>query len=204
MVSDIHQISDDLRFVRSAVEGRGKPNPIEARYIYGYWALYVLIGYFLIDVDQRYAGPFFMVGGFLGAFVSWAVGKRIARRYGEVARTEDDRRAMLHWAGGMMLAVIGSGVLAIAVPELRGTIGSQVLLMLIGMVYFFWGVYADRNFLWLGPVLIAGAVAVRFIPHYPWTCVGAVIALGLVVPTLLTRRPPRSQEPAPQQQPQQA
>jgi hypothetical protein len=193
MVTELHQVSDDLHFVRNAVEagGAGKPHPAETRLVYGYWAFYVLVGYYLIDVAPNAAGAFFMVGGFLGAFVSWAIGKHVARKYGQVNRAEDERRAALHWAGGMILSVIGSGALAVAVPELRGTLGSQVLLMMIGMVYFFWGVYGDRNFLWLGPVLIAGAVAVRFIPGYPWTCVGVLIALGLVVPTLLNRKPVR-------------
>jgi hypothetical protein len=194
--TDIRQLSTDLQFVREAVEARGKPNPAETRLIYGYWALYVLVGYFLIDVAEAAAGVFFMVGGIVGGFVSWAVGKRVAKKYGEVARAQDNRRAMLHWACGIILAVIGTGALATVIPALRGPAGSQVLLMMIGLVYFFWGVWFDSNFLWLGPVLMIGAIAVSFIPVYPWTCVGAVIALGLVVPTFLTKAPPPAPEPA--------
>lgn len=194
MPADIRQLSEDLSFVRTAVETRGKVNPAEARLVYGYWALYVLCGYFLIDVVPKYAGAFFMVGGILGGFVSWAVGKHIARKYGEFTSREDNRRASLHWIGGMLLAISASIALAVTIPALRGPAGSQVLLAMIGLVYYFWGVYVDRNFLWLGPVLLAGAIAVRFIPSYPWTWVGAVIALGLVVPTFLTRVPATNQE----------
>ena len=187
MTTDLHQLSDDLRFVRHAVEARGKVIPAEARITYAYWALYVLVGYFLIDVAPNWAAQvFFAAGGFLGGLASWAMGKHLAKKYGQVSRT-DNRRSALHWAGGMIFAVIGCGLLAMVIPALRGPAGSQVLLVMIGLVYFFWGVYFDRNFLWLGPVLMICGIAVGFIPYYPWTCVGAVIALGLVVPTFFPR-----------------
>src|SRR5687767_13247022 len=152
MAADIRQMSDDLSFVRGAVETRCRVNPAEARLIYGYWALYVLCGYFLIDVAPRYAGIFFMIGGALGGFVSWLLGSAIARKYGEVVSRDENRRAFLHWAVGIMLAVIATTALAITIPALRGPAGSQVALAMIGLVYFFWGIYVDRNFLWLGPV----------------------------------------------------
>jgi hypothetical protein len=181
MSTHVQEARDDLRFVRRAVEARATVNPAEARLIYSYWALYVLAGYLLIDVAPRFAGIFFMAGGVLGGLVSWWAGRLIARRRGEVTSRAESRRDTLHWAGGILLALAATAALAITIPPLRGPAASQVALVMIGVVYFYWGVYADRNFLWLGPVLMAGAIAVRFIPHYPWTSVGAVIALGLVL-----------------------
>ena len=55
----------------------------------------------------------------------------------------------------------------------------------------FVNVWVDANMLWLGPVLMVGGVVVGFVPHYGWTSLGVVIALGLVVPTLLQGRQPR-------------
>jgi hypothetical protein len=194
--TNVQQVSEDLRFVRQALESRGKPNPAEARLCYGYWALYVLIGYYLLDVAQHAAGVFFMIGGIVGGFVSWAIGKRVSKKYGQVLRAEDARRMTVHWACGIILAMLGAFGLAVVIPELRGPAGSQVVLMMIGLVYFFWGVWFDRNFLWLGPVMMLCAVAISFIPVYPWTCVGVVIALGLVVPAFLTKVPALPQEQA--------
>jgi hypothetical protein len=139
------------------------------------------------------AGWFFMIGGIVGGFVSSAIGKRAAAKYGEVSHDEK-RRSMLHWAVGLPLAIVSALALATVIPTLRGPAGSQVLLVMIGLVYYFWGVYVDRNFLWLGPVLIVGGIVVRFIPVYPWTCVGAVIALGLIIPPLLKRVPVTTSE----------
>lgn len=185
MAAEMQQISEDLTFLRRAVETRSAVNPVEARLVYGYWAVYVLVGYFLIDVAPAYAGWFFMIFGILGGFVSSAIGRRVATKYGQVSR-EESRRTMLHWAIGMPLVIVAAMALATVIPALRGPAGSQVLLVMIGLVYYFWGVYIDRNFLWLGPVLMVGGLTVGFIPVYPWTCVGAVIALGLIVPPLLT------------------
>ena len=198
MAAELQQLSDDLHFVRHAVEARHEVNPVEARLVYGYWAIYVLVGYFLIDVAPNVAGWFFMIGGVVGGFVSSAIGKRAAAKYGEVSNVEK-RRSTLHWAVGLPLAIFSALALAVVIPALRGPAGSQVLLVMIGLVYYFWGVYVDRNFLWLGPVLIVGGLVVRFIPVYPWTCVGAVIALGLIVPPLLKRVPVATTTSQPEQ-----
>jgi hypothetical protein len=104
----------------------------------------------------------------------------------------DGWQRMMHFGGGIILAVLATFALSVVIPELRGSKGSQVLVVIIGMVYFLSGVHFDRNFLWLGPVVMAGGVAVGLMPHYGWTTLGAVIAAGLVLPTLWTPRPPVS------------
>ena len=68
---------------------------------------------------------------------------------------------------------------------------------MIGLVYFLAGVHLDRNFLWLGPVLIVGGVLVGMAPRYGWTILGVVVALGLVVPSFF---PPRRAAAQKQQQ----
>jgi hypothetical protein len=59
----------------------------------------------------------------------------------------------------------------------------QYIALTIGIIYFLGGVHFDRNFLWLGPLLMAGAIAITYVPHYGWTTLGALVALGLVAPT---------------------
>ena len=68
---------------------------------------------------------------------------------------------------------------------------------MIGLVYFLAGVHFDRQFLWLGPVLMIGGVVVGLVPHYGWTCLGAIIAIGLVVPTFFRRDQMRSSSISP-------
>src|SRR4051794_19103849 len=172
------QLQEDLRFVREAVarrEAAARP-PVA---IYWVWAVYVLVGYSMIDLAPRYCGWFFMIGGVVGGILSAMLGRRAQHRTGEHDR-EMGRRAMLHWMVGILLAIAGTFGLAAVIPALRGSAGSQVLVVMIGIVYFLAGVHFDRNFLWLGPVLIAGGVLVGLFPPYGWAGVGGGGAFGVV------------------------
>jgi hypothetical protein len=185
-VTEINQLHDDLRFVRDVVT-RGDPPARGPAGIYLLWAVYVLVGYTLIDVQPRASGWFFLVAGVLGGIGSWFIGRRVARREGAYDRREA-RRALLHWGAGIVLAIACAMALGAVMPALRGQAVGQLVVVMIGLVYFLAGVHFDPNFLWLGPVLMVGGIVVGFVPHYGWTALGAVIALGLVVPTLLPSR----------------
>jgi uncharacterized membrane protein len=177
------QLQQDLQFIRTAVVRRERTNrgPVAINYI---WAIYVLVGYALLDHNIAAAGWFFMVGGIVGGILSSIAGRLDAHKQGE-QDWEMGRRALLHFGGGIVVALIGTTALAAVIPELRSTRGSQVLVVMIGVIYFLAGVHFDGYFLWLGPVLVAGGVAVGFIHHDAWTLLGAVIAVGLIIPTLL-------------------
>lgn len=180
-MEDVRQIGDDLRFVREVVKRSERDRngiPVLA-YL---WAAYVLIGYTWLDFNPRDAGIFFAIAGFAGGILSWIIGKSYARRHGQSDRSMAIR-ATAHFAGGILLAGIFCVALANFIEPLRSTKGSQVFVVMIGLVYFLWGVNQDRYFLFLGPILMLGGVLVGLIPHYGWTSLGAVIALGLIAPT---------------------
>jgi hypothetical protein len=193
-MTEIRQMHEDLRFVREVVARRDRQQrrPV---LIYCVWAVYVLVGYTLLDLAPRAAGWFFMVGGVVGGIISAILGRRAARDAGEYDRDEA-RRETLHWLGGILLALASAFAMATVVPALRGPAGGQLIAVMIGLVYFLAGVHFDRNFLWLGPVLIVGGVLVGMAPRYGWTTLGVVVALGLVVPSFF---PPR-RAATPQQQ----
>jgi hypothetical protein len=185
-MTDIDQIHEDLQFVRQAVD-RHDRRPPKALTIYWVWAAYVLVGYTLLDLSPRSASWFFLIGGIVGGIISAVIGKRASRQAGEIARQEG-RREALHWIAGILLAIVAVLALAIVLP-LRGQVTGQLIVVMIGLVYFLAGVHFDRNFLWLGPVLMAGGIVVGLVPHYGWTILGVVVALGLVIPTIIPRRP---------------
>jgi len=185
-MTDIKQIHDDLKFVREAVD-RHDRQPPRALTIYWVWAVYVLVGYTLIDLSPRSANWFFLIGGIAGAIISAIIGRRASQQAGEIARA-DGRREGLHWILGVLLAIASTIALAI-VLKLPGQIAGQLVVVMIGLVYFLAGVHFDRNFLWLGPILMAGGVVVGLIPRYGWTSLGIIVALGLALPTLFPRRP---------------
>ena len=185
-MTEINQIRDDLKFVREAV-ARHDPPPARNAGIYLVWAVYVLVGYTMLDFSPVLASWFFLLGGVLGGVATAVIGRRSAQRDGEYDRAEV-RKASLHWFGGIVLAIAAAVALAMVVPGLRGQAMGQLIVVMIGLVYFLSGVHFDRNFLWLGPVLVVGGVLVGFVPRFGWTGLGIVIALGLVVPTFF---PPR-------------
>ena len=186
-MTDVRQLQEDLSYVRQAVNKRHRPERGPAS-IYWVWGLYVLVGYTLTGFRPNLAGWFFMIGGIAGGIASWFLGKRYSLRAGE-CDWADVRRRYIHWIGGILLSIGATAALAALIPEFRGVRSGQLIVVMIGLVYFLGGAHWDRNLLWLGIVLIAGGVLVgQFPQQYGWTALGAIIFLGLVVPTLLPGR----------------
>jgi hypothetical protein len=185
-MSDTHEVEQDLHYVREVVT-RAERSPQRRAGIYWIWALYVLIGYPLMDFAPRYSEPFFT----LGIIVCVAATIFLMRRYKKLAgvRPKHDR-SELFWWGGTALIIFCSIGISIIIPHVSRQASGQITVMLVGILYFLSGVHYDRNFLWLGPTLCVCAILVGFVPHYGWAALGIVFALGLIGPTLFTPRPP--------------
>src|SRR4051794_1386109 len=102
-MTDIEQVSDDLKFVRQVVDRRDRAMRTPPGIIY-IWATYVLVGYALIDLAPRFSPIFFAVGGCIGGMLSGYIGRREVRRSGEFDK-EIHRRAGMHWMIGFILAI---------------------------------------------------------------------------------------------------
>jgi len=179
------QLADDLRYVRQAVEEHGRSASLPPS-IALVWGVYVLIGYPLLDVAPAIGGWFLMVGGILGGVLSGWLGARTARAAGEADRAEALRH-LLHW-GGTFIAILAAIGLGVSVGA-QGQVIGQMITLVVGTAYLLAGAHFDRLFLWLGLLLLAGAIAVGYLPGYGWTALGVPLAAGLIVPSLLRRRP---------------
>jgi len=184
MTSSSNPLVEDLQYVRQAVDRRGTQRPIPPVIAWAV-AIYVVVGYSLLDFNPRYGGLFLMFGGIALGPICWVLGRRESARTGEYDRLEV-RRIWLHWVS-IVLAIAGVVTLGVS-RHLDGQVIGQFIALTIGVVYFLAGVHFDRNFLWLGPVLMAGSIAIGYVPRYGWTSLGAVIALGLVLPTFFRPR----------------
>ena len=192
---DVQQMQNDLAYIRGTVarQQRSSNGPAPVLWL---WAIYVLVGYTLIDVRPAAASIFFLVAGIIGGFLSAFLSRRWARRTGE-SDPAMGRRVGLHFGVGVVLAIVAALATALVFKTLTGQQAGQLVVVMIGIVYFLAGVHIARYFLWLGPVLIAGGLAVGFVPHYGWTMLGAVIAIGLVLPTFFQHSaslPPQATE----------
>jgi hypothetical protein len=159
---------------------------------YYIWAVYVLVGYCLIDANEHWANWFFLLAWFPAAAATGIAKHFWIRKYGE-RNDAVDRKARLHFMFGGLLSVAAVIGLACCVPSFRGPMTGQVVVVLFGMVYFLAGVHLDRSFLWLGPVLIVGGIVVGLVPHYGWSALGVVIALGLCAAAIIGSRRQRLQ-----------
>lgn len=187
-MTEARQMQEDLQYVRHVVSERERQRPPGTTAIYWVWAAYTLVGYTLIDVAPHASGLFFLIGGIVAGMISGVIGYRAQSRSGEWD-PQGRWRAGMHWGAGVLLCIAATFALAAVIPPLREkTYSGQLVVVMIGIVYFLAGVHMDRFFLWLGPVLIAGGVVVGLVPHFGWTALGVVIAAGLTLPTLLGQR----------------
>jgi hypothetical protein len=183
-MTDLEQFRQDVSFIRQAINRRSGAPPAK-QICYLVWAAYVLIGFALIDQNPHYANWFFLIAFPLAALLTWWLGRRKSAQMGD-ADLECSRRTTFHFYGGVILAILAANALGMVIPGLSPIAVGQILVVLIGTVYFLAGVHIDAHFLWLGPLLIVGALLVRRIPEYPWTCIGVVFAFGLSVPYLVS------------------
>ena len=182
-MSDVKQLQDDLHFVRGAVARRERADYAPPGIMY-VWVVYILVGYTLMDFRTQFAGPFFAIGGIVGGILSAILGRMHARKVGEQDLTTYFR-ALLHFGGGIAVAAAGAIALGAFIGSIPDMQVAQVFVVMIGLVYFLWGVHYQRYFMFLGPIVMAGGVLVGQIHHFGWTILGAVISLGLILPTLI-------------------
>lgn len=173
------QMQQDLKFVRDAVARRGilDRTPQAIAWL---WAIFILLSFALLDFRFSAAMWMFAVGAPLCGIVSFLIGRNVARHEGEFDHRVGFTCA-LHW-GTIFLAMIALCFLA-AAGRVSGQGIGQVATLVVGVVYFLAGVHFDRRWMTSGLLLMAGAAAISWIPHYPWTSLGAVVCLALILPT---------------------
>lgn len=191
-MSDVQQIRDDLQYVRGVVARRERADFAPAGIMY-VWVVYILVGYTLMDFRPQFAGPFFALGGIVGGIVSAILGRVHSQKVGEMDRTTYFR-ALLHFGGGIVAAAAGALMLGAFIGPITDMQTAQVFVVMIGLVYFLWGVHYQRYFMFLGPVVMAGGALVGRIHPFGWTLLGAVISLGLLIPTIFTAPVKRAAE----------
>jgi hypothetical protein len=173
-----------LQYVKGAVQRQSRGHM--PRGIAIVWAVFVLVGFAGLDLQPQWAGIFLLAGGPVAYLISNRIGYGAARSAGISDRTEM-RRHMLHW-GSLFLAILALLPLAIQ-GRLGGETFGQMILILVGLVHFLAGVHFQiRLFLWLGPLMMVGAVALSYIDHWGWTTLGVLIAAGILASGFVGRR----------------
>lgn len=172
-------MESDIQYVSALVRRSGCGS--FPRSVYMLWAVLCLVGFSIIDFAPERTGLFWMIAGPGGGILSGILGHRAGVRMGQLDRETGVRHA-LHWSG--MLAVIMLAVVLAMTGFIRGTVLSQVILLLVALGWWTAGVHFDRNFLWFALVMVVGFVGTLFNSSHTWTVIGVLLAVNLVVAAL--------------------
>lgn len=177
MSSTPDQISQDLAYVRQAVERREQCHSMP-RSIAAVWASFVLIGFTGLDFKPAWAGTFLLLGGPAAYLLSCKLGARSMWSLGE-RDADSARRQMLHW-GSLFVAIAALTGIVIA-RGLDGSLLGQTILVAAGLAYLLSAVhFSIRLFAWMGATMMLGAVALSYVDRWGWTVLGVVLAAGLL------------------------
>ena len=170
----LERLEGDLSFVRGALDASTRSKSPSA--LYFLWAVIVLMGFTLVDVQADLVPEYWAVAAPVGFFASAYLGWRHAQRIGQ-ASASDGRRYLLHW-GAVLVVVALAVVLCRTMPS--ETLHA-VILLLLSLGYFTAGLHLDRAFLWVGLLMGAGSIVITVVSLYAWTAVGIILAVSLTV-----------------------
>jgi hypothetical protein len=173
-------LGQDLEYVRDLVE-QSHARRIPAL-IHYFWAVVVLVGFPLLDVQPQAAGLYWIIAGPLGLILTLLLGRRHSRAAGQVSRAHW-RQYGLHWLG--VMAAIFLSLLLVLGGTLETMEGVPLILLILALGYFMAGLYQVRGLLWVGLLLALCYLVVVLVPGPVWTVVGLAFSASLVATALI-------------------
>ncbi len=184
-MSTTQRLEQDLSYVKKAVERHqtDQRTPLGIALI---WAAFALVGFTWLDFQPGRAAWFFTIGSPIAFLASWKIGGRAAWKLGECDRISGWLQFQ-HWGSGFFAF---AAVLSLAFAgRIGGELLGQVILIMFGLVYFLAGVhFSARLFLWLGLLMMAGAVGLTYIDRWGWTTMGVLLSVGLIASSFMGAR----------------
>lgn len=166
--------ADDLRFVSAALRRRRTFGPDEF-VIAMLWAFVNLIGLSLYDVSIWAGGIFWFVAlPVFGIGTAWWASKQ-ERERGEADR-ELGRRHALHWTSIPIFLIASNFVVF---PRMDVQSAGQVVLLVVGLVYYLGGVHFWRGYQFAGIAVASGLVWLSTLDRFAWTVTGVLTFLAL-------------------------
>lgn len=172
-MSAAREVERDLSYVREVVHRSDRVG--ESAAIWYLWAAFGGVGFALIDFAPRTVGLYWIIAGPVGFVTSLWLGWRHSRATGQESAREGRAHA-LHWGA----TAIAAFLLVPLVAELPSDELARAVLILLALAYFLAGVHLVPPLRWVGLAMAAASLLVPYVPAYAWTCVGALVAIGLI------------------------
>ncbi|MBI2426213.1 MAG: hypothetical protein HYV27_25540 [Candidatus Hydrogenedentes bacterium] len=176
------ELAQDLAYVRNAVHRHTLSRDDLA--IALLWAIVNLIGLSLYDWSTRAGGLFWLTALPVFGAGTWFWAARRGLTQGEANRDLGQRHA-LHWTAIPIFLILANFV------HLRGfdpVLAGQIVLLIIGLVYYLGGVHFWRGYCFGGIALASGVIWLSLLDQWAWTLTGVLTFLGLAVPALWSSR----------------
>lgn len=170
------KIESDIGYVKDLVAK--SDNPALPASFYIIWAVILMVGFSLIDFAPRCVGLFWMIAGSAGGILSAFLAYKAETNKGQINRKVGIKYA-LHWSG--MAVIVLLAILLGVKGFVQGAVLSQVILLVVALGWWTAGVHFDKNFLWLGGIMMLGFTGTLFFEKYVWTTMGVLLGIVLIV-----------------------
>jgi len=179
----VQQLKEDITFVRQAVDQKDKQQYTSVA-LAVLWAAIVGTGYTLLDFNLPAAMWFWGIAPVLGFLVSFRIGWKAELEAG-VENSCPEWVHATHWGSMFVIAV---AIMSIAYTSgLQGPVIGQLMSLVSGIVCFLAGLHLDRRFRLPGIALVLGSAAVGFLGAFPWTTLGVITAVSLIISAIWMR-----------------
>ena len=179
----VQQLEQDITFVRQAVEQKDRQRYASVG-LAVLWAVIVGTGYTLLDFNLRAAMWFWAIAPVLGFLISFRIGWKAEMAAG----VETSCPGWVHGTHWGSMFVIALAVMSIAYTSgIKGQTVGQLMSLVSGTVCFLAGLHLDRRFMLPGIALVLGSATVGFLGIYPWTTLGSITAISLIISAIWMR-----------------
>lgn len=149
------------------------------------WAIVNLVGLSLYDVHVYAGGIFWLIA--LPAFgigSGWWFEKQ-QRDQGEIDRAMGRKHAW-HWTAIPIFLLLSNAMFL--TNGFSAVMAGQVVLLVVGLVYYLGGVHFWRGYRWGGVALASGMIWLAVLPHFAWTLTGVLTFVALAGTATIDRR----------------
>jgi cell division protein FtsW (lipid II flippase) len=133
------------------------------------------VGFALNDFERSIAGYFWLVAIPAGFLLSIFLGRAHLRRHSErVAR--DGGIQLAHW-----IAIPAATTMMMVFSRDPNIAAAQMMLLIVALVYYLAGIHLQRVWLYGSIAMLVGIFLIPVLPGYPFTIVGACVAISLIM-----------------------
>lgn len=149
------------------------------------WAIINLIGLSLYDVHVIAGGVFWAI-----ALPTFGIGsgrwfERQQRKQGDIDRALGKKHAW-HWTAIPIFLLLSNALFL--TQEFSTVLAGQIVLLVVGLVYYLGGVHFWRGYRWGGIAIASGMVWLALLDQFAWTLTGLLTFAALAGVATIDRR----------------